>query len=339
MYACRYYKKKRRFSFYLVAVFLMVLILFLCLFIFNKIKSDNVNDESKMDIIKKASNDVVAITSSNIESEITGSGIIVSKDGIILTNEHLLGENCTVMISPNIEEKATVLWSNSELDLALLKVNYTFEDEAVIPDDLCLMTGDDIYAIGNPINRDFEKTVTKGIISGLNRNIEFEENGKKFYLNNLIQFDAATNFGNSGGALINKSGQLIGICTIKLISADGMSFAIPISFIKPIIDDVRKNGKFEEPKLNLTVYDKYSIKKINNTISMDRGIYIVSVEPDSNAEKSGIRPGDIIEYIDENEIKDMLDFRMYLYEKKKGENVSFIIRRDNQRYSVKVTLK
>lgn len=339
MYACRYYKRKHKKWIYVFAVIIFVALFFLCFLIFNKIKSDDTKKNAQAETLSKASNDIVAIVSDTIESEIRGCGVVVNKDGIILTNEHLARDNCVVEINDNTKVAASVLWSNAELDLAILKVNYSFENEAVIPDDISLEIGEEVYAIGNPVNRDFEKTVTKGIISGLNRNVEFEENGKMFYLNNLIQFDAVTNFGNSGGALINKSGQLIGICTIKLTSAEGMSFAVPTSFVKAILEEIKKNGKFEEPKLNLTVYDKYSVKKINNGIDMNEGIYIASVSSDSNAEKSGIRPGDIIEKFDDKEIKNMVDFRMYLYEKRKGEKAAIIVKRDNKKYSVQVILE
>lgn len=342
MFVYRYYKKRYKFFDYLRAIIMGATIIFLIILIFNRIKSDNIaSGQNEAESLWIASKDVVAIIGTNGENEVLGSGVIVGKDGLILTNEHLVGDmtECVVIVDSKNKKNASVVWSNPQVDLAILKINYTFEREATLAECSYIDIAEDVYAVGNPVSLDFEKSVTRGIISGLNRNLEFEENGKRFYLNNLIQFDANTNFGNSGGALINKSGQLIGICTVKITSAEGMSFAVPAGFIKPILEEIKRSNTFNEPKLNMTVYDKYSVGKINNSIVMDKGIYVAGVESNCNAEKSGLRPGDIIEYIDSNEIIDMLDFRSSLYEKKVGEKARFIIKRDGKYYSVEVILE
>lgn len=339
MYTVRGFKRKKRFFSYIFVISFVVILIFLGFIVFSKLRSnDLVEGNSLESIIGNSANDVVGISSLRNNSFIWGSGVVILRNGYILTNEHLLGSDgsCMVWIDSTNSLNAASVWSNSEIDLAIVKVDHTFVSEAVIPENIDLRLGQDVYAIGNPVSQDFEKSVSKGIISGLNRSLEFEENGEKMYLNNLIQIDAATNNGSSGGAIIDKYGQLVGISTIKLISAEGMSFGIPTSFVKPIIEKIVSSGKFDEPNLGLTVYDKYSARKINNSIEMNAGVYVAGVKADSNMEKSGIRPGDIIYFVDDVEAKDMVSFRKCVYEKDEGENVKITIKRGISKYYVQV---
>lgn len=305
LYTIRGFKKKKSLFSYICVIAFLIGIIFLGFVVFSKLKSNDLDDNTSLEsVISNAASDVVGISSIRNNVSLWGSGVVVSKEGYILTNEHILGTNgnCTVWIDSRNSLSAACVWSNSEIDLAIVKVDYNFSSEAVIPETCDLCIGQDVYAIGNPVSMDFSRSVTSGIISGLNRKLEFEENGEKLYLNNLIQTNAVTNNGNSGGAIIDKSGQLIGISTIKLTSAEGMSFAIPTSFVKPIIEKILKDGKFDEPKLGLTIYDKYSVEIINNSIELDNGLYVAGVEADSIMERSGIRPGDVIVSIDDVEI-------------------------------------
>lgn len=332
-------------------VFIIVVILFVFFMISilsNKIKSE---DNQEIDIceeecIEKASKNIVGISKNynllNDGVASWGSGVVISKNGYILTNEHVSGaknDNCYVILNSKEKYKANIVWSNPDIDLAILKINYNFEDCAVLGDSDELKLGEKVYSIGNPIGLDFQRSVSTGVISGTNRNLEFEENGKKFYINNLIQTDAMINPGNSGGALINKVGQLIGITTIKISSAESMGFAVPINVVKPILKKLENSGIFEETTLEFWGYDKYSVDKINVNINLDSGIYIGQVNLNSNLEKAGIKVGDIITSIDENKIEKISDLRRYIYEKNPGDIIKLRIKRDKKEFDVEVKLE
>lgn len=244
------------------------------------------------------------------------------------------------MVELNEKEKikAEILWSNAELDLAIIRVNKEFSDCVYILDSEEIALGETVYAIGNPIGSDFEKSISKGIVSGLHRNLEFEENNKNFYLTNLIQTDACTNMGNSGGALVNTEGQLIGICTIKITSAEGISFAVPADIIKSIVNKMEKE-EFQQASMGIRAYDKYTIGKLNLGIALNSGVYVGEINADSNAELAGLRVGDVIVKIDEDEINNINNLRKYIYEKSKGEHINLKIIRDNKIHEISMVLE
>lgn len=281
MYYFKCYKKKKIIT--SKNIILIIVTLTICYNIasifFDRIKSDTTveHDISEEECVKEATNNIVGVSKQNYLVDDTttswGSGVIISKKGYILTNEHVSGsqnDSCHVILNSNEKYKANIVWSNSDIDLAILKINYQFEDCLELGDSDDLNLGKRVYTIGNPIGEDFQKSVSMGVISGTNRNLEFEENGKKFYINNLIQTDAAINPGNSGGALINNVGQLIGITTIKISSAESIGFAVPVNIVKPIIKKLEETGNFKEATLGIWAYDKYSIKKINLNINLER---------------------------------------------------------------------
>lgn len=198
--------------------------------------------------------------------------------------------------------------------------------------------GEDVYAIGNPIGFEFQRTVTKGIISGLNRTIKIEENGNLSYMEDLLQTDCTINTGNSGGALINTRGELIGINTIKISDAEGIGFAVPIDIVKPIIDKLVNNGKFEEAYLGIYGYDKEVIPYLEGSIELDSGIYVDSVAMDGPVYNSGIIAGDIITQIDGIELSKMSDLRKYIYSKNPGDRVKLTVNRKYKNFEVIVNL-
>lgn len=340
--------KKIRFGSFIFIIIIILIIYGIISILSNKIKSDD-NQENNIceeECIEKASKNIVGISRNYnlIENSVTswGSGVVISKKGYILTNEHVSGSqngNCYVILNSKEKYKANIVWSNSDIDLAIVKINYNFEDCALLGDSDELKLGEKIYTIGNPIGIDFQRSVSTGVISGINRNLEFEENGKKFYINNLIQTDAIINPGNSGGALINKVGQLIGITTIKISSAESMGFAVPINIIKPILKKLETTGNFEETTLGIWGYDKYSIDKINVNINLETGIYIGQVNLNTNSEKSGLKSGDIIENIDGNNLEKISDLREYIYKKNPGDIVKLKIKRDKSEFDVEVKLE
>jgi S1-C subfamily serine protease len=197
---------------------------------------------------------------------------------------------------------------------------------------------EDVYAIGNPVGFEFQRSVTKGIVSGLNRTIKIEEDGTSTYMEDLIQTDATINEGNSGGALITKNGELIGINSIKITSAEGMGFAVPVNIIKPIIEKLEKDGKFEESYLGIYGYDKEVIPYMNSSLKFNYGIYVAEISTDGPLYNSELNVGDIITKIDDTEISKMNDLRKYIYTKSPGDSVNLEVERNGKVFNVSVKL-
>ena len=315
---------------------------------------EKINEEDKEieSLIEEATKSIVGIsriknngssifTKNSADQLGLGTGIIVSENGYIVTNEHVSGEKyntCYVTLENGKTYNATVLWSDSSLDLSIIKINMKSLSYATLGDSNNIKIGQSVYAIGNPIGFEFQRTVTSGIISAKDRTIKFEEDGQEIYMSDLIQTDAVINPGNSGGPLINTSGQVIGINTIKINSADGMGFAVPINVIKPIIDKYIKNDNFEEATMGIFAYDKEVIPYINTTLEFDSGIYIEQIIKNSPAEKADLKVGDIITKIDGIEINKMSDLKEYIYTKNPNDEVILNIQRNKSTMEIKIKL-
>ena len=270
-----------------------------------------------------------------------GSGIIVTEDGYILTNAHVSGnkfEKCYVTFENGSNYIADVIWSDNNLDLSVIKINVTGLKCANLGESNNIKIGENVYAIGNPIGFEFQKTVTSGIISGINRTIKFEDNNETVYMSNLIQTDATINPGNSGGPLINIDGEVIGITSVKITSAERIGFAIPINIIKPIIQKLKSEGKFEEAIIGIFAYDKDVIPYLNNNISFENGIYVESISQDSPTRNAGLREGDIITKIDDIYLAKMSDLKEYIYTKNPGDEVNLTILRNRKQLELKIKL-
>lgn len=271
-----------------------------------------------------------------------GTGVIVSENGYILSNEHVTGakySNCYVTLENGRNYSANVVWSDTNLDLSICKINVKNLPYATLGDSNNSLVGEPVYAIGNPIGYEFQRTVTAGIISALDRTVRIDENETSSYMEDLIQTDATINPGNSGGPLINLDGNVIGITSVKITSAEGIGFAVPINIVKPIIESYLKEDKFEEASLGIFAYDKQIIPYINSDIEVNKGIYIAQISLDSPSIKSGLKIGDIITKIDDLELTKMCDLRCYIYTKKPGDEVTLTITRNNQEQQIKVTLQ
>ena len=270
-----------------------------------------------------------------------GSGIIVTEDGYILTNEHVSGSKygkCYVTFENGGNFPADVVWSDSDLDLSIIKINVKGLKAANLGDSNNIKIGEAVYAIGNPIGFEFQKTVTSGIISATNRTIKFDENDKTIYMSNLIQTDATINPGNSGGPLINLNGEVIGINSVKITSAEGIGFATPINIVKPIVEKFKIDGKFEEAEIGILAYDKNVIPYLNNGIKFESGIYVENISNDSAVKNSGLKIGDIITKIDNRDLNKMNDLREYIYTKKPGDEVTLFILRNRKQIDLKINL-
>ncbi|MBO5479214.1 MAG: trypsin-like peptidase domain-containing protein [Clostridia bacterium] len=270
-----------------------------------------------------------------------GTGMIVSEDGYILTNEHVSGSkfsNCYVTLENGKSYTAKVVWSDSDLDISIIKINAKGLPYIALGDSEQVKVGETVYAIGNPIGFEFQRTVTSGIISAVNRTIKIEEDNKTSYMEDLIQTDATINPGNSGGPLINVEGEVIGINSVKIVTAEGIGFASPINMVKPIIESYKNTGNFEEASLGLYAYDKEVIPYLDSNISIDNGIYVIDVVTNGAAANAGIKANDVITKIDGKPLNKMTELRSYIYTKKTGDEVVLQVLRRGIITPVKIVL-
>lgn len=278
-----------------------------------------------------------------VETYNLGTGIIISKEGHVLTNYHVAGNKyakCYITLEDGKEYTAKVLWNDENLDLSILKINTMREMEcAELGDSDNIRIGQEVYAVGNPLGAEFQKTVTFGIISAVNRTIKIEDEEKgKSYMEELIQTDASINSGNSGGPLINNKGEVIGITSIKISGAEGIGFAIPINIIKPVIERLIENEEYEEASLGVYVYDKEAIKYLDLTQEFEYGVYVTELIAGGTAKSAGVKVGDVIEKIDEIELNNINDLKRYIYTKNVGDEVMLKVLRNKQEIEIKLKL-
>ncbi len=254
-----------------------------------------------------------------------GSGVIVTQNGYILTNNHVAGgrsKRIVVSLADGRNIDGVTQWADPVLDLAIVKIDLTGLPTIPIGDAKTLQVGEPAIAIGNPLGLQFQRTVTSGIISALNRTIKIDsEQGGSNYMEDLIQTDASINPGNSGGPLLNSQGQVVGINTIKVTSAEAIGFAIPINVAVPIIKQYVDNGDFVEPYMGVFAYDKEVIPYLDGNFKLEKGIYIAHVDEAGPAFKQGIKVGCIITQVDGKDINTMMDLRTYIYSKKPGDAI------------------
>ncbi len=269
-----------------------------------------------------------------------GTGIIVSQDGYILSNSHVTGEkysNCYVTVDENTFE-GSVKWSDTNLDLSIVKIGANNLPYVSLGDSSNIKVGENVFAVGNPIGYEFRKTVTSGIISALNRTIKIDENDSTSYISDLIQTDATINPGNSGGPLVNKSGEVIGINTVKITSAEGIGFAVPINVVKPVINSFRQNGNFEEATLGIYAYDGDVANYLNLKSKLNRGVYVSKVVSNGPAGGSDLKEGDLICSVDGKNLNTINDLREFVYGKVPGDEVELEVIRGESRKNIKIAL-
>ena len=276
----------------------------------------------------------------------SGSGVIISEDGYILTNNHVISsadsssfyqvsdaKSIKVKIyGDETEYEAEIIGTDSQTDLAVLKIDKTGLTPAELGDSSSVQIGEFVLAIGNPYELDY--SVTAGIISALNREMTVENTTY-----NVIQADCAINSGNSGGALVNSKGQVIGITTLKLAGEgiEGVSFAIPVNDTVPIYQELIKNGKISRPFVGISGIDLDEITAIRNGLT--KGIYVDSIVSGSSAEDAGIMPGDVIVSFDGKDVFTMDELNAIKNTKNVGDKVEIKLYRKNELKTVTVTLK
>ncbi len=292
--------------------------------------------------VSKLSNVGGAILSEASEAELgLGTGIIVSNNGYILSNSHVTGEKfstCYVTIEDKNTYTGTVVWSDLGLDLSIIKINSNNLKAANIGKSKNVRVGEIVYAIGNPVGFEFRRTVTSGIISALNRTVKLQEDGKDIYMSDLIQTDATINPGNSGGPLINTDGEVIGVNSVKITSAEGIGFAVPIDVVKPVIQSFIEKGSFEEANLGLFVYDESVSNYLNLRNRFSSGIYIAEIIKFGPADGKGLKEGDIITKIDDKYLETINDLREYIYTKRPGDKVILSINKGKYSKDIEITL-
>ena len=271
------------------------------------------NNEKIADVIEETTQSIVGISklkntgttifSSSTENELgLGTGVIVTEDGYILSNEHVTGSKyskCFVTLENGRNYDGTIVWSDTDLDLSLVKISANNLKCVTLGDSDKIRVGEGVYAIGNPIGYEFRRTVTSGIISAKNRTIKLEDKDKSSYMTDLIQTDATIN------------GEVIGINTVKISSAEGIGFAIPINIVKPIIESYKNTGEFEEASIGIYAYDREVIPYLNktNNINLNKGIYVADILKRGAADNTELKAGDIITKIDNIELNTMNDLR------------------------------
>ncbi len=265
-------------------------------------------------------------TEGETETQGTGSGIIISEDGYIVTNQHVIEDatEISVILNTGEEYTAELIGQDEKTDLAVLKIEASVElNAAELGDSTTVKVGELAVAIGNPLGQELAGTTTAGIVSAVNRTMTVDN---RTY--NLIQTDAAINAGNSGGALINQYGEVIGINSVKVSSSDveGIGFAIAISEAKPIIEELIEQGHVTRPLVGVSIRETAY------------GLFVASVTEGSGAEKAGMQVKDMIISVDGVEVSSVQEINAIRDTKQPGDEMVFQIVRNGQSMEITVTL-
>ena len=278
-----------------------------------------------------------------------GSGFVYKKEGnygYVLTNNHVVEDASEIKLtlSNGEEVDAEVLGTDSYMDIAVLRMDGdAVLQVAQIGDSTEAKLGDTIFTVGTPVSTEYAGTVTKGIISGENREITVTDNGTS-YMMEAIQIDASINPGNSGGPLVNIKGEVIGINSVKLVesSIEGMGFAIPIEVAMSQIDKLENGEAIARPVIGVSLYDLDSLPLVGNSDlrvddSIKSGVVVNSVDSGSDAEAAGLQRNDIITEVDGTTVKSSAHLKNLLYKHNIGDSVKLtIVRNGNEK---ELTLK
>ena len=308
------------------------------------------NGTSLKEVVSNVKDSVVEITTESTSYNAfygqyvlqgAGSGVIISEDGYIITNHHVIEDasNVNVTLTNGNEYEAKVIGSDEKLDIALIKIDAKNLTVATLGSSSDLELGETAIVIGNPLGK-LGGSVTAGIISSPSRNITIE--GKSM---ELLQTDAAINPGNSGGGLFDENGNLVGIVVAKSTSTssgttvESIGYAIPIDNVKNILGDLKSNGYVSgRAYLGVTLVDVNSDSALSRYNVEKKGVYISSITSDSAAQKAGLTVGDLILKFDGNDVKESSDVSTGVSKKKAGDKVDIVIFRDGEEKTITVTL-
>ena len=304
---------------------------------------DNVPVEgglSLQEIYAQNIHSVVSISCTGYGGGSTGTGVILTKDGYIVTNAHVVEDagSIDVQLTDNRILSAVLIGSDEVSDLAVLQVEANDLIPAQFGDSAQLRVGDTVAAIGDPLGVKFRGTYTDGIVSAINRDVDMD--GRTM---TLIQTNAALNSGNSGGPLINCYGQVIGINTMKIgaftdsAGVEGIGFAIPSATVKDIVDQLITQG-YVSGRPTLGIEGEALSSFYQHYYRLPAGLYITHVDPGSDAHQKGIQDGDMLLNVDNHRITNMDELKSVLFDREVGETVEVIIYRSGERYRLLLTL-
>ncbi len=299
--------------------------------------------------------DAVAMVSAYQDSTLisTGSGFIYKTDdnyGYLLTNYHVVsGANQVTLTMSNEEEaEATFLGGDEYLDLAVLRVEKKYVSMvANIGSSEDMNLGDTVFTIGTPMGEEYRGTVTSGILSGKDRmvSVSVSNSASNDWIMRVLQFDASINPGNSGGPLLNANGEVIGVCSLKLVDdeIEGMGFAIPIEYAMNHIESLEKGEEIKWPVLGISMTNVTDTANLyRNGINVDKniteGVVVVKAETGSAAAEAGLTTGDVITAIDDKEVSDSAYLRYELYQHQAGDTIKITYIRDGRERTAEVTL-
>lgn len=273
-----------------------------------------------------------------VETEGVGSGVIFKSEGYIITNNHVIAgaKEIIVSLSDGNTVSGKLIGADEMTDIAVVKVEAKDLPVATLGDSDEVVVGEPAIAIGNPMGLEFQGSVTVGVISALNRTLDLNDGRVK-----LLQTDAAISPGNSGGALVNADGEVIGINSAKLATTgvEGMGFAIPINTVKEIVAELIDKGYVARPYLGVTIFDKPTAARYGYQLTIDKGVYVFQVAIDSPAGRAGFQRGDIILSIDGKEVNSVANVRNEVAAHKIGDKVKVLLDRDGKQETVEVTLE
>jgi serine protease Do len=268
----------------------------------------------------------------------SGSGVIISADGYIVTNYHVVEnfQELSVSLADGRTVEGKVVGTDEPTDLAVVKIEGVNLPTATLGDSDSLQVGEPAIAIGNPLGMEFRGSVTTGVISALNRQLEIGDRRFK-----LIQTDAAINPGNSGGALVNADGVVIGINSAKVSvqGVEGIGFAIPINSARPVIQQIIEKGKVARAYLGVSLMDRSLAARYGIQLDGDKGIYIARRIAGGPAAKADIHEGDVILKVAGSEIDSIADLRAVIDAQPVGSQVDVVLRRGSQTITRQVILE
>lgn len=312
-----------------------------------------VNDTGISKSVDKVYDAVVYVSAETNGGSSTGTGFIYKKDdgkGYIITNYHVVNEasSIKVLFSDDGEAEAEYLGGDQYADIAVLTIDDEFVKDVVeIGDSSETSVGDTVFTIGAPMGLEYKGTVTKGILSGKDRmvSVSLSNSRSNDWVMNVMQTDAAINPGNSGGPLCNINGEVIGVNSLKIVQdeVEGLGFAIPIEEALSYAEKIENNIDTSRPYLGvemLNASDTFSLayNRIEINEDITEGVVIVSAEKGSPAEDAGIKAGDVVVEIEGEKIKDIAEFRYYLYKNQPGDTIKLTINRNGKEQSVSVKL-
>lgn len=263
----------------------------------------------------------------------SGTGFVYKKNesvAYIMTNHHVISDSTDirVVMSNGMEITSKVVGSDEYADIAVLSIDSSnVTTVAQIGDSTSLSLGDTLFTVGSPLGVDYQNTITKGILSGKDREVTVKLSNGDFVLN-VLQTDAAINEGNSGGPLCDVDGKVIGINSMKIVttSTEGMGFAIPIEIAYSTAEKLETGEAIKRPAIGISLVniDNYALYKYNITISSNItcGAVVIQVQTDSIAEKAGLKKGDVIIAVDNTTVKDSSYFRYLLYKHNIGDSIN-----------------